>query len=200
MPDPHAALVEEGVAVIPQAMPRSVLRAYRQGAPALFRAMDERWNAGIRQGVESPVFCDLEDLSSLPALADFAAAASPSLVSGAIRHSHRLTEARVRFVAPYPLGYLNWHLDHRDGTGLVYKLVIYLDDVHPGEGEFCYVPGSHLRDARGTEESEARRHGYRRYPGRAGSAIAFDTQGIHAPFANTGRRPRQTLILTFARW
>ena len=94
---------------------------------------------------------------------------------------------------------MNWHIDHSDGPGVFLKALIYLNDVEFGQGEFCYVMNSHRQPENGDEHSAIRR-GYRRYPGRAGSAIAFDTAGIHAPIANHGDTVRQTLILSYSRW
>ena len=157
------------------------------------------WCAGIRNGSQAPNFYDV-DLSLAPMLKEFAERIDASMLGTGYRQTHRLTAATLRLVAPSPVGYLNWHVDHTDGPGIFLKALIFLSDVEIGHGDFCYVPGSHQDAMAGYEELTASRRGYRRYPGQAGAAVIFDTAGIHAPAANFSSVARQTLHLSFARW
>jgi len=189
----------EGVVRVDQAIETGLLELYRKQLPALLQRIDERWCRGIVNGDEAANFIDV-DLAWCPPLQAFARRVDATLLGQRYGRTHRLTETRLRLVAPSPLGYLNWHVDHEDGPGVFLKALVYLEDVALGEGDMAYIPGSHHYARPGEEEILARRLGYRRFPGRAGSAVLFDTAGVHAPSANEGREVRKTLILSCARW
>jgi hypothetical protein len=193
------ALQTQGVVRIDHAIPTELLESYRKQLPALLERIEEKWCKGIVNGDEAANFIDV-DLAWCPPLQAFAKRIDARLFGRRYCSTHRLTDARLRLVAPSPLGYLNWHVDHEDGPGLFLKALIYLEDVALGEGDMAYIPGSHREARVGDEESLAKRLGYWRFPGRAGSAVLFDTAGIHAPSANGGPEARKTLILSFARW
>lgn len=193
-------LLDRGVFHREETIPAALLRAYRHLARDLESTIESEWRAGIEAGTAAPTFFDVEDLSPAPPLEAFAASVDAGILGETFKETHRLINVRLRFVAPYPLAYLNWHRDHHDGPRVLIKCLIYLDDVPPDFGEFCYVAGSQLTLESESEEYLARRRGFLRLPGRAGAGIIFDTAGAHAPWPNRSDKVRQTLILTFARW
>lgn len=157
------------------------------------------WLRGIADGSESPLFRDIEgadlDMPSLPAaLRNLAEIVEPNW---------EFDRIRMRLTIPYPFSYLQWHWDSMGRAGTACKAIVYLNDVLPGAGEFCFVPGSHLVPARtlmrhsGAHFAES--IGYRRYPGAAGSAVFFDVRGVHTAMPNTSRRPRVVLIVSYRR-
>lgn len=194
------SLASDGFRQTGSLVPKSVMEAYWRIEPHFIGDVEREWTDNVRAGTQAPNFFDVEDLTRTPPLADFVSGLDAGVIGPSYRDTHRLTAARIRLVAPSPLGYLNWHVDHSDGAGTFIKLLIYLADVPMGEGEFCYVRGSHLGRSPQDDETVARAMGHARIPGRAGTGIIFDTAGIHAPAANRGARTRQTLLLSFARW
>ena len=195
-----AELDRYGVIRIDDVLTHSILQAYTAERNNLIDCIEKRWCAGILNGSEAPTFFDCTDLDRIPALKDNLMQLANDVLAPRLLVSHRLHESRLRFVAPYSLGYLNWHVDHDDGPGLLYKAIIFLTDTPLEAGEFCYVPGSHREKFSGDEERFARTRGFRRFPGRAGSCTVFDTSGLHATGANRGMYCRETLILTLAHW
>jgi hypothetical protein len=196
----YAQLAKCGAIRIEHLLPDAVLRAYAAERAGLIDNIEQLWCEGVLNGIEAPTFFDRTDLAGIKALNDNLTQLEHDVLGPHLRGSHHLHELRLRFVAPYPLGYLNWHVDHNDGPGLLYKAIIHLTDVPLTGGEFCYVPGSHHQAFSGDEEWFARRYGFRRFPGRAGSCVLFDTAGIHATGNNLGAGCRETLILTLAHW
>lgn len=192
-------LRKDGVVQIPSMLPLAVMRKFENCRAQLLANAEAQWCAGILNGTQAPNFYDL-DLSFAPMLKDYVDSIDASILGTGYRQTHRLIAATLRLVSPFPLGYLNWHVDHTDGPGIFIKVLIFLSDVEIGHGDFCYVPGSHLNRDPGVEEFTARSNGYSRYPGRAGTAVMFDTAGVHAPSENLGPVARQTLLLSFARW
>ena len=73
------------------------------------------------------------------------------------------------------------------------------DTASVDEGAFAYVPGSHLPDsgpyplvrALGTMP------GHRVCEGDAGTAILFNSYGLHTSMVNRSRRPRRSIILIY---
>jgi ectoine hydroxylase-related dioxygenase (phytanoyl-CoA dioxygenase family) len=79
------------------------------------------------------------------------------------------------------------------------KVQIYLDDTTPDDGAFGYVPGSHLENAgpyplvRDPDSMP----GHRVYGGHAGSAILFNSYGMHTSMVNRSGRARRSIILIY---
>lgn len=121
-------------------------------------------------------------------------------------HLQAFTENRVTFIQPQfrtvppsPLSYVGWHYDVPRSNPLHLKVQIYLDDVSRDEGAFAYVPGSHHPDSGpyplvGDLESMP---GHRVFEGAAGSAILFNSYGLHTSMVNRSRRPRRSIILIY---
>jgi len=97
----------------------------------------------------------------------------------------------------------HFHVDI--GTYRIFKVLMYLNDVEPGGGPFCYVKGSHRQKFDGweskrySEEEVAAKYGSDRivhYYARAGDAMVVESTGFHCgekPHA----RDRAILILNY---
>jgi hypothetical protein len=121
-------------------------------------------------------------------------------------HLHAYTDTRVTFIQPQfrtvppsPLSYVGWHFDVPRSNPLHLKVQIYLDDVSRDEGAFAYVPGSHLPDSGPYPlvRDLSTMPGHRVYEGEAGSAIIFNSFGLHTSMVNRSRRPRRSIILIY---
>jgi ectoine hydroxylase-related dioxygenase (phytanoyl-CoA dioxygenase family) len=109
---------------------------------------------------------------------------------------------QARTVPPWVMSYTGWHPDVPRTNPLHVKVQIYINDVAPGAGEFAYVPGSHRPDAgpyTRVKRLEAM-PGHRRFPGRAGTAIMFNTYGWHAGMDNPTGVPRKSIILIYEKY
>ena len=106
---------------------------------------------------------------------------------------------QVRTVPPSPVCYSGWHPDVPHSNPLHIKVQVYVNDVEPEAGEFAYVPGSHKSDAgpySSTTCLEAM-PGHKRFPGKAGTAIMFNSYGWHTAMDNYMDTPRKSLILIY---
>ncbi len=109
---------------------------------------------------------------------------------------------QVRTVPPSPVSYVGWHPDVPHTTPLHMKVQVYLNDVGPGEGGFAYVPGSHRKGA-GPFPAVRRidsMPGQKVFTGRAGTAILFNSYGMHTAVDNRTPVPRKSIILIYEKW
>ncbi|MBM3265422.1 MAG: phytanoyl-CoA dioxygenase family protein [candidate division Zixibacteria bacterium] len=109
---------------------------------------------------------------------------------------------QVRMVPPWVLSYVGWHPDVGPTNPLHIKVQIYVNDVAPGAGEFAYVPGSHRPGAGPyprVKNLEAM-PGYKRFPGKAGTVILFNSYGWHAAMENHTGVPRKSIILIYEKY
>ena len=110
-----------------------------------------------------------------------------------------LQSPQFRTVPPSPLSYVGWHYDVTFSNPLHLKVQIYLDDVGEDEGPFGFVPGSHKPDnhplpqVRNLEDMP----GHRTFPGSAGTAIVFNSYGLHTSMVNRTRKARKSIILIY---
>lgn len=105
---------------------------------------------------------------------------------------------QVRTVPPWPLSYTGWHPDVGPKNPLHIKVQIYVEDVAPGTGEFGYVPGSHKAE-NGPYFCPRRQEsmpGLKTFPGKAGTAIVFNSYGWHTAMDNGGTA-RKSIILIY---
>lgn len=150
----------------------------------------------------------LEDpLVNLPEVVDLAfdarllALASAYFVTVPMLSYVKVRKSFVNAIPPSPTQH--FHVDI--GTCSIFKVLLYLNDVGPGGGPFCYVLGSHRRkfaawDAkRYSREEMAAIYGADRvvqYHVRAGDAIVVESAGFHG-----GEKPvvgdRGILILNY---
>lgn len=106
---------------------------------------------------------------------------------------------QFRTVPLWPLSYTGWHPDVPHTNPLHIKVQIYVNDVEPGGGAFAYVPGSHKPDAgpyTGVKQLEAM-PGHRTFPGKAGTAILFNSYGWHVAMDNHTGVPRKSILLIY---
>jgi hypothetical protein len=109
---------------------------------------------------------------------------------------------QFRTVPPSPLSYVGWHFDVPRTTPLHLKVQIYLQDIGPGDGAFAYVPGSHIEGAgpypsvRQLEDMP----GQRTFYGKAGTALIFNSYGMHTSLRNTSASPRRSIILIYEKF
>lgn len=109
---------------------------------------------------------------------------------------------QARTVPPWVLSYTSWHPDVPQTNPLHIKVQIYVNDVEPGAGEFAYVPGSHRPDAgpySRVKNLEAM-PGHKRFTGKAGTAIMFNSYGWHAAMENHTGAPRKSIILIYEQY
>ncbi len=121
-------------------------------------------------------------------------------------HLQAFTEGRVTFIQPQfrtvppsPLSYVGWHYDIPRSNPLHLKVQIYLDDVNRDEGAFAYVPGSHHPDSGPyplVSDLETM-PGHRVYEGGAGTALVFNSHGMHTSMVIRSPRPRRSIILIY---
>lgn len=110
--------------------------------------------------------------------------------------------AQFRTVPPSPLSYVGWHFDVPHSNPLHLKVQIYLNDVGPDEGAFAYVPGSHLANA-GPYPAVDRLEdmpGHRIFYGTAGTALLFNSYGMHTSLRNRSAKPRRSIILIYEKF
>lgn len=106
---------------------------------------------------------------------------------------------QVRTAPIWPMSYTRWHPDVRPDHPLHIKVQVYVNDVEADGGEFGYVPGSH-RPGAGPYPSVRNIQampGHKRLPGKAGTAIMFNTYGWHVAMENHTDIPRKSIILTY---
>ena len=82
------------------------------------------------------------------------------------------------------------------------KVQIYVDDVGPNQGAFAFVPGSHKADAGPYPQVGRVEHmpGHKVVPGKAGTAIIFNSYGWHTSMVNYSDEPRKSIILIYEKW
>ena len=106
----------------------------------------------------------------------------------------------ARSVPPCPISYVGWHPDmHRDRHPQHIKVQVYVNDVAEERGAFAYVPGSHKE---GAGPYPRVKHldampGHRVLPGKAGTAVIFNTYGWHTSMINRTLEPRKSLIMSY---
>jgi ectoine hydroxylase-related dioxygenase (phytanoyl-CoA dioxygenase family) len=106
---------------------------------------------------------------------------------------------QVRTVPPGPVCYSGWHPDVPHSNPLHIKVQVYVNDVEPGCGEFAFVPGSHKPDAGPYTRVQHLESmpGHKRLPGKAGTAIMFNSYGWHTAMDNHTDTPRKSIILIY---
>ena len=105
---------------------------------------------------------------------------------------------QVRAVPPWPISYTRWHADSSHGRPLHIKVQVYVYDVDEA-GAFGFVPGSHKE---GSDLFRNYHHlksmpGHKPLPGKAGTAIIFNSRGLHSAMDNPSSEPRRSVILIY---
>ena len=108
---------------------------------------------------------------------------------------------QVRSVPVWPVSYTGWHSDVPMSNPLHIKVQIYVEDVDEKSGEFAFVPGSHRAGSGPYKRPKMGESmpGHRRLPGKAGTAIVFNSYGWHTAMDNTTTTSRKSVILIYER-
>jgi CBS domain-containing protein len=217
---PVSLLRADGAIVLPRFFPRdailrigdaldTMIEAGRHLAPVKDRARKVIGAASERLpirdrvssiGVEDPLMnlhgiVELAFESRLLELASAYFVTTPMLSYAKVRKSY------VNAIPPSPTQH--FHVDI--GTYSIFKVLLYLNDVAPGGGPFCYVLGSHRQKfadwqgKRHTRDDMIAAYGTDRvwqYHVQAGDAIVVESAGFHG-----GEKPmtsdRRVLILNY---
>ena len=106
---------------------------------------------------------------------------------------------QVRTAPVWTTSYTGWHPDVPPSHPLHIKVQVYVNDVEPGGGEFAFVPGSHRPGAGPYPRVKnlAAMPGHKRFAGKAGTAIMFNSYGWHVAMENHTATPRKSIILIY---
>lgn len=186
----------DGITFWPGFLPAAQVARVRQDLDA---ALTEPLAPGVDYRADQLYFASTQPLALSPVFAE--AALDPDLlniVSGYMRRTPFLSEADFRRVLPLDLaehervnakfakGHSSSHW-HHDMHGREVKVMIYLTDVAEGDQNFAYMTGSHggfrstnyeksrFNDAQVAAMGKPILECY----GTAGTAVIFDTNGIH---------------------
>mgnify|MGYP001157107263 FL=1 len=192
----------DGALLIENAISGDELAGLREAFSRCAEQAKPDWLSGVRAGTRPAAFFDLPDPMGLDdrflEIVDH-----PSFYG----HLMAFSEGQVIFLSPQfrtvpaaPLSYVGWHYDvHRESTPLHMKVQIYLDDTSNEDGAFGYIPGSHLEDPGPYPlvRDPASMPGHRVFSGSAGSAILFNSYGMHTSMVNRSGRARRSIILIY---
>lgn len=193
-------LDSDGIVLFPALLSGTRLGECLFVAKEMFAHYHKDWIEGIENGLCSPTHFDIESARIPQGPVSAFAREIPDWLAETTGHHAWVDDVRLRITIPYPFTYVPWHRDNSGAPGKYLKLLVYLSDVPTGSGEFCHVCGSQLFPdemlAQESEEIVARRSGYRRFPGRAGAGILFDSRSIHGATVNGSETPRTALIIS----
>ena len=192
---------DEGVVALPGALAGQSLRDLQHAFATAAEAARPEWLEAVAAGTRPAAFFDIPDpLARDPGFLDLVDhPAWYGLLQAFTGGRVTFIQPQFRTVPPSPLSYVGWHYDVPRSNPLHLKVQIYLDDVARDEGAFAYVPGSHLPDS-GPYPLVAElgtMPGHRVCEGNAGTAILFNSYGLHTSMVNRSRRPRRSIILIY---
>lgn len=200
-PTQHKQLEDEGYLLIENAVQNEPLHRLQKAFDYWAPQCKEEWLKQIATGDACPTWFDIPaplskdeifvDLADHPAYFDL------------IHHCYdgRLffSGTSARTVPPWPLSYTGWHPDQPRSSTLHLKVQVYIEDVGEQSGEFGYVPGSHKIDQE-TYYRSIRNDlmpDHVPLPGKAGTAIVFNSCGLHTAMDNLTQQPRKSLIMGY---
>ncbi len=195
---------EEGFVVLENAMVGDDLRRLQAAFDRCAAEARPGWLERVEAGVHSAMYFDIPDpLEQDEVFVDLADHPSwYGFLMDFCGDDLIFLAPQVRTVPPSPISYIGWHPDVPHTTPLHMKVQIYLNDVGPGEGGFAYVPGSHRKGA-GPYPAVHRidsMPGHRVFTGKAGTAILFNSYGMHTAVENRTPVPRKSIILIYEKW
>ena len=192
---------EDGVLAVPDAVVGDELERLRAAFDRCAAEAKEGWLRGVAAGTHPAAFFDIpnamEKDNVFVDLADH-----PSYYGLLVDFSEGqvcIQSPQCRTVPPSPLSYVGWHYDVTFSNPLHMKVQLYLDDVGEDEGPFAYVPGSHKPENHPLPQVRhlADMPGHRTFPGSAGTAIVFNSWGMHTSMVNRTRKARKSIILIY---
>ena len=213
-PEAGAAMVrslqEDGVVLFPGFFEAAEMVRIRAAVAAMFAAPEAVPDLEFRE--EERFWATEQALAIAPEITG--GAVDPDLlnvVGGYFRRGPFLSETDFRRVVPIDMaeqaarnakfakGYTSSHW-HHDLRGRQIKVQIYLTDIAPGDQNFAFVKGSHrgfkscaISESRFTDvEIETPGAEIIECHGKAGTAILFDSNGIHR-LRRGQSRPRDTV-------
>ena len=194
------SLLKEGVVLIDNLFESVELNAVIEECTKALKSKILDWKRGINRGEMSSIFFDIEG--------DFLTSSTHTMLQSKIisifnemkYNKPKQKDIRMRLTTPYPLPYVQWHRDHliRDTNDV--RITIYLSDVYPDSGEFCYVRGSHLPEddhLRYSDPQLVAKKGYTAFPGEKGTTIIFNPYGVHSVRPNNTNNFRLALMFYF---
>ncbi|WLG90770.1 phytanoyl-CoA dioxygenase family protein [Pseudomonas cucumis] len=194
------SLLDEGIVLLSWPFEARLLARLQKDAQLYLASIKKAWMIGIANGTHTATYFDLANSELKNESFHTVFAAIPSLFAENGITASWIDDFRLRVTSPYPIPYVPWHWDYFGKPSERFKIIMYLDDVLADGGEFCYVPKSHhipeseLGQRTGYEI--AQRMGYRKYPGKAGTMLLFDTRGVHGVMKNITKKPRIVLIIS----
>jgi hypothetical protein len=203
-PEQRLQFIEQGYVVLDDALVGDDLVRLQTAFDRCAAESKAEWLDGVRKGRQPAGFLDIPspferddafiDLIDHPSwyglLMDFT---DDQLI---------LLAPQVRVLPPSPISYVGWHPDVPHTNPLHIKVQIYVDDVAPDQGPFCFVPGSHKAGAGPYPRVRhlASMPGHKIFPGKAGTAILFNSYGWHTSMVNSTDTPRKSIILIYEKW
>ncbi len=193
--------LDDGYLVFEHAIQGAELKRMQTAFDRWAEACKEDWMAAIDRGESAATFFDIPNPLEKETL--FIDLIDHPSYYGCLKAFTEdeliLLGPQFRTVPPWPLSYTGWHPDVPHDNPLHIKVQIYVNDVEPGAGEFAYIPGSHKPDAgpyARVRELDAM-PGHKRFPGKAGTAIMFNSYGWHVAMDNHTGVPRKSIILIY---
>ena len=192
---------EQGFIVLEDALRGGELKRLQDAFDRAFAACKDEWLERVEGGEACPTYFDVPDpLERDEVFVDIVDhPAWYGLLQDFTGGETLFLGPQVRTVPLWPFSYTGWHPDVGPTNPLHIKVQIYVDDVEEGGGEFAYVPGSH-RPGSGPyarPKYAESMPGHLRLPGRAGTAIVFNSYGWHTAMDNRTDRPRKSIILIY---
>lgn len=192
---------EEGYIVLENALQGAQLQRLQTAFDRAVVECKEEWLQRVARGEAQPTFFDIpQPLERDEIFVDIVDHPSwYGLLQDFMQGETLFLAPQVRTVPAWPISYTGWHPDVPMSNPLHIKVQIYVDDVGERSGEFAFVPGSHragsgpyARPKRGESMP-----GHRRLPGKAGTAIVFNSYGWHTAMDNETPTPRKSIILIY---
>ena len=200
-PEQKVQWEEEGYIVLENALHGAQLQRLQAAFDKATVECKEDWLQRVARGEAQPTFFDIPDpLERDEIFVDIVD--HPSwfgLLQDFTGGETLFLGPQVRSVPVWPVSYTGWHPDVPLSNPLHIKVQIYVEDVSENSGEFAFVPGSHRAGSGPYARPKLGESmpGHRRMPGRAGTAIVFNSYGWHTAMDNATTTPRRSIILIY---
>ena len=195
---------EEGYVVVEEAYSGEDLKRLQTAFDHHAQLAKEDWLEGVASGERPGAFFDIpEPLQKDEAFVNLADHPGYFDVLIAILGSDLLFRGiQVRTLPVSPISYVGWHPDKPHTMAQYSKVQIYVNDVPADGGAFAYVPGSHKKEAGPCPSVNQldEMPGHKVFPGKAGTAVIFNTRGWHTSMLNTTQSPRKSIIVGHSVW